>query len=114
MSAPDVLRRLLNNQRHVMISRRKVLWMLGGAAAGMRFASSAFGQGKRRDGYGTQTCPLSAEAATAPIKPVFTPTGWKTVALDHITFEMSDYQKRRSSWRLCDGSSEAMMVSRPC
>jgi catechol 2,3-dioxygenase-like lactoylglutathione lyase family enzyme len=36
---------------------------------------------------------LSAEVATAPIKPVFPPTGWKTVALDHITFEMPDYQK---------------------
>lgn len=31
--------------------------------------------------------------ATAPIKPVFAPTGWRTIALDHITFDMPDYKK---------------------
>jgi catechol 2,3-dioxygenase-like lactoylglutathione lyase family enzyme len=36
---------------------------------------------------------LTVEQATAPIKPVFAPTGWKTVALEHITFLMPDYQK---------------------
>ena len=63
------------------------------AAAGLSAARYAFGQGKCRDGYGTPSCPLSAEVATAPIKPVFAPTGWRTVALDHITLEMPDYQK---------------------
>lgn len=33
------------------------------------------------------------DLATAPIPPLFASTGWKTVALDHITFEMADYQK---------------------
>jgi catechol 2,3-dioxygenase-like lactoylglutathione lyase family enzyme len=33
------------------------------------------------------------QVATAPINPAFAPTGWKTVALDHITFEMPDYRK---------------------
>jgi len=56
-------------------------------------AATAFGQGRCRDGYGTPGCPLTAEQATAPINPVFDPTGWKTVALDHITFQLPDYQK---------------------
>ena len=73
-------------------SRRQVLLGLG-AASGLSFASTAFGQGKCANGYGTPACPKSEAVATAPIKPVFAPTGWKTVALDHITFEASDYGK---------------------
>src|SRR5215813_7994058 len=71
----------------------KALWILTVAAAGILFASSAFGQGHCQDGYETPSCPMTQKAATAPIKPVFTPTGWKTIALDHITFEMRDYRK---------------------
>src|ERR1700722_3403663 len=56
-------------------------------------APFASAQGKCSDGYGTPPCPLSMRVATAPIKPVFAPTGWRTVALDHITFEMPDYRK---------------------
>lgn len=56
-------------------------------------AATAFGQGHCRDGYGTHDCPLTRELATAPIKPVFAPTGWKTVALDQITFLTPHYQK---------------------
>src|SRR5437868_7886033 len=59
----------------------------------MLFAASAAGQGVCRDGYETQSCPMTEKAATAPITPVFAPTGWKTLALDHITFEMPDYRK---------------------
>jgi catechol 2,3-dioxygenase-like lactoylglutathione lyase family enzyme len=57
------------------------------------FATFAFAQGKCRDGYRTHNCPLSEEVATAPVKPVFAPTNWKTMALDHITWEMPDYRK---------------------
>ena len=89
----DLPAKLLNDSCRGVISRRKVLRILGATAAGMRFATSAFGQGSCRDGYGTKSCPLTANVATAPIKPVFAPTGWKTVALDHITFQMPDYQK---------------------
>ncbi len=67
--------------------------MLGAGAMVALFAASAFGQGRCRDGYGTRLCPLSEEVATAAIRPVFAPTGWKTVALDHIAFEMPDYRK---------------------
>ena len=81
-----------NNSRRG-ISRRKLLQALGVAVAGARFPASLFGQGKCSDGYGTQSCPLPADVATAPIKQVFASTGWRTVALDHITFQMPEYQK---------------------
>jgi catechol 2,3-dioxygenase-like lactoylglutathione lyase family enzyme len=99
----------------LIISRRHALRTLG-AVAGAGFASSAFGQGRCRDGYGTQSCPLSAEMATAPIKPVFAPTGWKTVALDHITFQMPDYRKEAAfyialmGWKLrSDDGQQAVL-----
>jgi catechol 2,3-dioxygenase-like lactoylglutathione lyase family enzyme len=98
------------------ISRRKVLRILGVTAAGMRFATSAFGQGACRDGYRTKSCPLAADVATAPIKPVLAPTGWKTVALDHITFQMPDYQKEAAfyialmGWKLrSDDGKQAVL-----
>jgi catechol 2,3-dioxygenase-like lactoylglutathione lyase family enzyme len=37
--------------------------------------------------FGTPGC------NTTDIAPVFEPTGWKTVALDHLTFQVADYQK---------------------
>src|SRR6516164_2052890 len=88
--APSIL---LAGQGNTVISDRVVLRIMGIAAALVVSATVAFGQGKCRDGYGTQSCPLSADVATAPIKPVFAPTGWKTLALDHITLEMPDYHK---------------------
>jgi catechol 2,3-dioxygenase-like lactoylglutathione lyase family enzyme len=98
------------------ISRRKMLRILGAAAAGVPFGASAFGQGKCRDGYGTQACPLPADLATAPIKPVFASTGWKTVALDHITFQMPEYQKEAAfyialiGWKLrSDDGKQAVL-----
>jgi catechol 2,3-dioxygenase-like lactoylglutathione lyase family enzyme len=78
---------------HGAISRRALLRTLGIAAAAPPLAISAFGQGRCRDGYATRGCPLTEAAATAPIKPLFASTGWKTVALDHITFQMPDYKK---------------------
>ena len=56
-------------------------------------AANAFGQRHCRDGYGTPERPLTREVATAPTKPVFAPTGWRTVVLDHITFLTPDYRK---------------------
>lgn len=79
-------------------------------------AAAAFGQGRCRDGYGTPGCPLTRELATAPIKPVFASTGWKTVALDHITFLTPEYQKEAAfyialmGWRLrSDDGKEAVL-----
>jgi hypothetical protein len=56
----------------------------------------ACAQGLCRDGYAQGRCPLSREVATAPIRPVFAPTGWPTSALEHITFELLDYKKGSS------------------
>jgi len=73
-------------------------------------------QGRCRDGYETRGCPLTQAAATAPIRPLFAPTGWKTVALDHITFEMPDYQKEAAfyialmGWKLrSDDGKQAIL-----
>jgi catechol 2,3-dioxygenase-like lactoylglutathione lyase family enzyme len=108
--------RLLNDYPLGRTSRRKLLRVLGAAAVGAPFASFTSGQGQCRDGYGTQSCPLDAKAATAPIKPVFTPTGWKTLALDHITFQMQDYRKEAAfymalmGWKLrSDDGKQAVL-----
>jgi catechol 2,3-dioxygenase-like lactoylglutathione lyase family enzyme len=80
----------------MMRSRRSFLQTVGSAgvaAAGASLIRGAFGQGRCAGGYGTAACPLNAAAATAPIKPVFAATGWKTEALDHITFETPGYQR---------------------
>ena len=70
-------------------SRRKLLQAIAAAAAPL----PAFAQGRCRDGYGTPACPLSQEVATRPIPPIFAPTGWKTVALDHISYEVAEPEK---------------------
>ena len=81
------------------ISRRTLLQTLGVAIVGAPLATSletrTFAQGGCRDGYAQPQgrCTLTQEVATAPIKPVFEPTGWKTVGLDHVTFEVADYRK---------------------
>jgi catechol 2,3-dioxygenase-like lactoylglutathione lyase family enzyme len=50
-------------------------------------ASPASAQGRCMTTYGAPSC------NTADIAPVFAPTGWKTVALDHVTFQTADYKK---------------------
>lgn len=79
-------------------------------------AVTVFGQGRCRDGYGTPQCPLTRELATAPIKPVFASTGWKTVALDRITFLTPDYRKEAAfyialmGWKLrSDDGTQAVL-----
>ena len=69
-------------------SRRDLLRALGASAAGASFVPSMFGQGRCQGGYNTPGCPMSKEVATAPIKPLFAPTGWKTVALEQISFQV--------------------------
>jgi catechol 2,3-dioxygenase-like lactoylglutathione lyase family enzyme len=66
-------------------SRRAVLRTLGAAAAGAPL--SAFAQGRCMTTYGSPAC------NTSNIPPVFEPTGWKTVDLDHMTFNTADYRK---------------------
>jgi catechol 2,3-dioxygenase-like lactoylglutathione lyase family enzyme len=87
------------------------------------FASSvaaASAQGHCRDGYATPDCPLIQQLATAPIPPIFAPTGWTTVALDHITFRVADYRKEAAfyialmGWRLrSDDGRQAILDIAP-
>jgi catechol 2,3-dioxygenase-like lactoylglutathione lyase family enzyme len=68
-----------------MMSRRRLLQAFGAAAVGAPL--SAFAQGRCMRTFGSPAC------NTTPIAPVFAPTGWKTVSLDHLTFRVADYQK---------------------
>jgi catechol 2,3-dioxygenase-like lactoylglutathione lyase family enzyme len=70
-----------------------MLRALGVSAAGAPFAASAFAQGRCQNGYNTANCPMSKEVATAPIKPLFPSTGWKTVGLERISLQVPDYRK---------------------
>jgi catechol 2,3-dioxygenase-like lactoylglutathione lyase family enzyme len=116
----DVLAKLLNEYDRATISRRKLLRALGATAVGAPLAAalrtSAFAQGGCRDGFGQGRCPLTKELATGPIKPLFEPTGWKTIGLDHLTFEVGDYKKEAAfytalmGWKLrSDDGKQAVM-----
>ena len=67
------------------MSRRTALQALGVAAVGTPLSLSA--QGRCMLTFGTPAC------NTSDIPPIFAPTGWKTTALDHITFRVADYRK---------------------
>jgi catechol 2,3-dioxygenase-like lactoylglutathione lyase family enzyme len=67
------------------VSRRRLLQAMGVAAVGAPL--SVFGQGRCMLTFGIPAC------NTADIKPIFEPTGWKTAALDHLSFRVADYQK---------------------
>ncbi len=90
------------------VSRRRLLQALGVALVGSPV--SAFAQGRCMLTPGTPAC------NTADIKPVFEPTGWKTIALDHLTFRVADYQKEVAfyaalmGWKLrSDDGRQAVM-----
>lgn len=68
-------------------------WMLAGVCMALAVAGVARGQGRCAQGYATPQCPLTREAATRPIAPVFAATGWRTVALDQITIAAPEYRK---------------------
>src|SRR5579864_2567201 len=97
-------------------TRRDMLRALGASAAGAPFAMSLFAQGRCQNGYSTPGCPMSKDVATAPIKPLFAPTGWKSVALEHISFQVPDYRKEAAfyvalmGWRLrSDDGKQAVL-----
>src|SRR5262245_20140437 len=106
----------IDTEISIAISRRRLLQSLTTAAVGAPFAATAFGQGRCRDGFETQGCPLPVDRATAPIAPVFAATGWKTVALDHIAYRMADPQKEAAfyvalmGWKVrSDDGSQVVM-----
>jgi catechol 2,3-dioxygenase-like lactoylglutathione lyase family enzyme len=97
-------------------TRRDMLRTLGASTAGASFASSLFAQGRCKNGYNTPACPMTQDVATAPIKPLFAPTGWKTVALEHISFQVPDYRKEAAfyvglmGWKLrSDDGKQAVL-----
>jgi catechol 2,3-dioxygenase-like lactoylglutathione lyase family enzyme len=65
-------------------ARRKLLQAFGIAAVGAPL--SALAQGRCMLTFGTPAC------NTTGIEPVFASTGWKTVALDHLSFRVADYK----------------------
>src|SRR3954467_14284453 len=92
----------------MMISRRTVLHALGFAAVGAPLSLSA--QGRCMLTFGTPAC------NTADIHPAFEPTGWKTTALDHVTFRVADYRKEAAfyialmGWKLrSDDGKQAVL-----
>jgi catechol 2,3-dioxygenase-like lactoylglutathione lyase family enzyme len=97
-------------------SRRHLLRTLGISAASAPFAASLFAQGRCQSGYNTPGCPMTKDVATAPIKPLFAPTGWKTAALEHISFQVPDYRKEAAyyialmGWKLrSDDGKQAVL-----
>src|SRR5690348_11919564 len=82
----DALASLFSDFDHEKISRRRLLQALGVVGVGAPVAA-VFGQGRCMRTFGIPACDTDA------IKPVFAPTGWQTVALDHLTFEVEDPQK---------------------
>jgi catechol 2,3-dioxygenase-like lactoylglutathione lyase family enzyme len=97
-------------------TRRHVLRAFGASVAGVPIARSLFAQGACQNGYNTTRCPMSQEVATAPIKPLFDPTGWKTVGLEHISFQVPDYRKEAAfyialmGWKLrSDDGKQAIL-----
>jgi catechol 2,3-dioxygenase-like lactoylglutathione lyase family enzyme len=97
-------------------TRRDLLRTLGASAAGAPFAASVFAQGQCQNGYNTPRCPMTKDVATAPIKPLFAPTGWKTVALEQISFQVPDYRKEAAfyialmGWKLrSDDGKQAVL-----
>ena len=93
-----------------------MLRALGASAAGAPFAASLFTQGRCQNGYNTPGCPMTKDVATAPIKPLFAPTGWKTAGLEHISFQVPDYRKEAAfyialmGWKLrSDDGKQAVL-----
>jgi|KBSSwiS6_1023812.scaffolds.fasta_scaffold00854_4 catechol 2,3-dioxygenase-like lactoylglutathione lyase family enzyme len=69
----------------IICTRRLALMVFALLACGN--VSQASAQGRCMTTYGSASC------NTSNIKPVFAPTGWKTIALDHVTFRVADYKK---------------------
>jgi catechol 2,3-dioxygenase-like lactoylglutathione lyase family enzyme len=73
---------------------------------------SGFAQGRCMTTYGAPTC------VTTDIAPVFASTGWKTVAVEQITFRVGDYKKEAAFYaalmgftpRIDDGTQAVMDV----
>jgi catechol 2,3-dioxygenase-like lactoylglutathione lyase family enzyme len=72
---------------------RGIVGLWAGAVVALAAAGAAEAQGRCAGGYGTPQCPMTQEAATRAVPPVFPPTGWRTVALDQVTIAVPDLRK---------------------
>jgi catechol 2,3-dioxygenase-like lactoylglutathione lyase family enzyme len=92
-----------------ILTRRQLLQALGLTALSAPMAT-VLAQGRCMRTFGIPACD------TMPIKPVFDPTGWRTVLLDSITMRVADYQKEAAfynalmGWTLrSDDGTQAVM-----
>ena len=94
-----------------LISPRRALRALGTAVVLIGLAPRpATAQGRCMLTFGTPAC------NTTDIAPIFAPTGWKTIGLDHITFQAADYKKEAAfyialmGWKLrSDDGTQAVL-----
>lgn len=82
----------IQNSHQQSMTRRQWLRTLGVASVGVPLvqaftAREASAQGRCMLTLGSPACNTTA------IKPIFEPTGWKTTALEQITFRVADYKK---------------------
>jgi len=107
--------RLLREFDNGRISRRDLLRVLGMAALAVPSISLAQGRaGQDTTGRGGRANLASADTTHA--RAPFDPTGWKTVWLDHITYQCTDYAKAAAfyaavmGWKLrSDDGTRAVM-----
>jgi catechol 2,3-dioxygenase-like lactoylglutathione lyase family enzyme len=78
-----VIANLLRRFEDGKITRRQLIQSLAMVAAASPAAAAA----------------QEAAKPAPPIPPAFEPTGWKTVALDHISFAVGDYRKSAAFYR---------------
>jgi catechol 2,3-dioxygenase-like lactoylglutathione lyase family enzyme len=97
------------------MTRRQLLRSLGVASVGVPLveaftAGDAAAQGRCMLTFGSPACNTSA------IKPIFEPTGWKTVALEQVTFQVAEYQKEAAfyaavmGWTLRDDDGKRAVM----
>src|ERR1700709_711686 len=87
---------VVQQQSLPMISRRELIRLIAAATVGAPLAT-ALGQGRCRLKLGTPACDTTA------IKPVFGPTGWKTISFEHITVQVADYEKEAAFYNALVG-----------
>ncbi len=74
-----------------IITRRQLLHSLGAAAVAIPALS--FGQAPAGGNAAAARGQGGAARDTIPLTPPFAPTGWKTVWLDHLSYQCADYEK---------------------
>ena len=106
------LERLFREFDREALSRRELLRALGLAAIALPAVSWAQGG----DSTALRARPGRAQGDTTHAPAPFEPTGWKTVWLDHITYQCQDYKKAAAfytavmGWKLrSDDGSKAVM-----